>query len=110
MTVGENIADNVGLKQSYRAYVQWERRQGPEREPRLPGLPYSPRQMFWLSAANVWCEKIRHESLKMQIMSDNHPPSRFRINGPFGNLPDFSRDYRCAPGTKMNPPQRCSVW
>ncbi|KAL1449213.1 hypothetical protein WDU94_000430 [Cyamophila willieti] len=51
-TQGENIADNGGIKEAYNAYNVWVSRHG--EEPRLPGLQqYSPRQMFWISAASV---------------------------------------------------------
>ena len=30
----------------------------------LPGLKYSQRQMFWLSAANVWCSKVGMEKMR----------------------------------------------
>ncbi|XP_008479985.1 neprilysin-2-like [Diaphorina citri] len=52
-TQGENIADNGGIKEAYNAYNVWTGEHG--EEPRLPGLQqYSPRQMFWISAASTW--------------------------------------------------------
>lgn len=57
-TQGENIADNGGIKEAYLAYEKWAKSH--TAEPRLPGLTeYTPRQMFWLSAANTWCSKYR---------------------------------------------------
>jgi neprilysin len=52
-TQGENIADNGGLKEAYVAYTRWVSKNG--EEPRLPGLDYSPDQLFWIAAAQNWC-------------------------------------------------------
>lgn len=60
-TQGENIADNGGIKESYLAYKKWAKSNGPE--PRLPGLNYSPEQMFWISAAQTWCAVYRPGNL-----------------------------------------------
>ncbi|XP_011689069.1 PREDICTED: membrane metallo-endopeptidase-like 1 [Wasmannia auropunctata] len=49
-TQGENIADNSGTREAYYAYKEWIKRNKPEQ--RLPGLPYSPEQMFWISASS----------------------------------------------------------
>ncbi|XP_050064129.1 neprilysin-2-like isoform X3 [Aphis gossypii] len=108
-TQGENIADNGGLKQAYNAYKVWSERHGVE--PRLPGLQdYTPEQMFWVSAANVWCSKHRPEALKADIITNSHSPDRFRVIGPFSNLKDFSKDFRCPLGSNMNPVNKCQVW
>lgn len=56
-TQGENIADNGGIKESYIAYKRWVEKNG--EEPKLPGLNYSPEQMFWISAAQTWCAVYR---------------------------------------------------
>ncbi|XP_069975809.1 neprilysin-2-like isoform X2 [Penaeus vannamei] len=107
-TQGENIADNGGIKEAYYAYLQWAKDNGEERP--LPGLPFSTRQLFWLSAANVWCGKYRPESLKLRILTGAHSPAEFRVNGPFSNLPEFAKDWSCPADSKMNPAKRCAVW
>uniref|UniRef100_A0A1B6DD22 Peptidase M13 N-terminal domain-containing protein n=1 Tax=Clastoptera arizonana TaxID=38151 RepID=A0A1B6DD22_9HEMI len=108
-TQGENIADNGGIKQAYRAYNRWVEQNGPE--PRLPGLQnYTPQQMFWISAANTWCSKYRPEGLKLRIITGFHSPGEFRVIGPFSNQESFAKDFKCPKGTKMNPVKKCSVW
>ena len=51
-TLGENIADNGGVRQSYMAYQKYKSRKGSE--PRLPGFEdYTQEQMFFISYAQV---------------------------------------------------------
>jgi len=109
-TQGENIADNGGIKEAYRAYDSWVSKNGPELL--LPGLPYSGKQMFWISAANVWCSKYRPQALKMLVKTGVHSPSQFRVQGPFSNMNDFAKDFNCPVGSNMNPAmkEKCKVW
>jgi len=108
-TQGENIADNGGIKEAYRAYNSWVERHGPE--PRLPGMQhYSQHQMFWISAANTWCSKYRDKALEKRIKTGVHSPGMFRVQGPFSNSQEFARDFQCKPGSRMNPVKKCEVW
>merc|ERR1712080_509664 len=95
-TQGENIADTGGLKEAYQAYLRIAKRLG--EEPRLPCMNYSHRQLFWLSAARLWCRVDRPEELKKQILTDFHSPARFRVIGPLSNLEEFSKDWGCPLG------------
>jgi len=107
-TQGENIADNGGIKETFRAYESVVRKYGPE--PILPGLEFSQRQLMWLSAATAWCSVRRPAALKNQVLTDPHSPGIYRVNGPFANMPEFSQDWGCPLGSKMNPVKKCSVW
>ncbi|XP_003739567.2 neprilysin-2 [Galendromus occidentalis] len=107
-TQGENIADNGGIKEAFRAYRQWEKDNGPEGA--LPGLDYTPHQLFWISAANVWCGKYRPEVLRLRIISGSHSPAAFRVIGPMSNAPEFAEQFSCPVGSPMNPKQKCTVW
>ncbi|KAG9509324.1 Neprilysin-2 [Fragariocoptes setiger] len=106
-TQGENIADNGGLKEAFRAYNEWVRDNGAE--PRLPGIQLNQRQLFWVSAANVWCGKYRPEVLKLRVLVGSHSPAQFRTLGPMSNLPQFSETFNCKLGAPLNPPNKCSV-
>jgi len=107
-TQGENIADNGGIKEAFRAYDSVVRKHGPE--PILPGLGYNQRQLMWLSGASIWCSVRRPASLKKRVLTDPHSPAIFRVNGPFSNMPEFAEDWGCPAGSPMNPVKKCSVW
>ncbi|XP_055324267.1 neprilysin-2-like [Sitodiplosis mosellana] len=107
-TQGENIADNGGIKESYLAYLKWEEENGPELK--LPGLDYTPQQMFWISAAQNWCAVDRPEILNIQITTDEHSPAQFRVLGPISNRKEFASDFNCPVGSPMNPAKKCEVW
>ncbi|XP_053381841.1 neprilysin-like [Mercenaria mercenaria] len=107
-TLGENIADNGGLKQSYRAYRHWVDSHG--EEPLLPGVNYTHNQLFFISFAQVWCDKETEESFISGINTDPHSPAKFRVWGTLQNSKDFADTFQCKAGSFMNPVNKCSVW
>ncbi|XP_058790686.1 neprilysin-2-like [Phymastichus coffea] len=107
-TQGENIADNGGIKEAYFAYEEYEKTH--EQELGLPGLSYTPRQLFWINAANMFCDKSRPEVLEHGMKTNDHSPYGIRVIGTFSNIPEFSRDFNCPVGSPMNPTKKCTVW
>lgn len=107
-TLGENIADNGGMKQAYNAYNRWIERNGPEDI--LPGLKCNPQQLFWILAAQIRCSASTSEHNKLVINNDEHSPNDFRVNGVISNMRAFALDFNCAEETKMNPKNKCEVW
>lgn len=107
-TQGENIADNGATKQAYSAYKRWVKKNGPELK--LPGLSYTPEQLFWIASAQIWCAHDRTEFLKVKIRTDSHALEHFRVVGAFGNNADFAKDFQCPLGSPMNPVKKCEVW
>ena len=87
----------------------WVSRSGDD-EKLLPGLEYTQRQLFWVSAANVWCAKYRPKALKLRVLTGVHAPDMFRVRGPFSNMAEFARDFQCPLGSQMNPRAKCQVW
>lgn len=108
ITQGENIADNGGVKESYFAYKKWIEVNGAEL--RLPGLGYSPAQLFWISFAQTWCSNDRVEILRTVINADTHSPNMFRVIGSLGNMNEFMKDFNCPIDSRMNFVEKCEVW
>ncbi|KAF7992746.1 hypothetical protein HCN44_005090 [Aphidius gifuensis] len=108
MTQGENIADNGGLKQSFRAYKKWVAVHG--EEPLLPGINLTHDQLFFLNYAQIWCGSMTPEDALTKIRSSVHSPGPFRVLGALSNSEDFAKAYNCSLGSKMNPTHKCSVW
>lgn len=109
ITQGENIADNGGLEESFRAYRKFVATNGKE-EAKLPGLEYTSNQLYFISAAQVWCGKSRDKEKIRRIRSGPYSLERFRIIGPMQNNKDFAEAFHCPVGSKMNPREKCTVW
>lgn len=103
-----NIADNGGLKQAYIAYNNWLSERGTEGK--LPGMKYTTSQLFWISAAQIWCTVTHPKYIKDQIITGAHSPPQFRVIGSISNQPDFAFDFNCKKCSKMNPKTKCEVW
>jgi len=108
-TQGENIADNGGIHEAFRAYTRSVESQGPDSA--LPGLEmFTSEQMLFISYAQVWCELQTPESLLGQVLGDPHSPGQFRVIGPLSNSEDFQREFSCPADSPMNRPEKCRLW
>jgi putative endopeptidase len=105
-TLGENIADLGGLTIAYEALQK--SMQGKPRPANIDG--FTPEQRFFLGWAQVWAENQRPEAARLQAQSNEHSLALFRVNGPLGNLPEFSQAFGCKVGDKMIRPKQCKVW
>ncbi|XP_061376960.1 endothelin-converting enzyme 2-like [Danaus plexippus] len=107
-TLGENIADNGGVRESFGALKEHLQKYGPE--PKLPGFEeFTPEQLFFISYGNLWCEVSTKDSLKSGL-SDEHSPQHLRARGALQNNADFSRIWKCPPDSPMNPTKRCIIY
>ncbi|KAK0175625.1 hypothetical protein PV327_009363 [Microctonus hyperodae] len=107
-TLGENIADNGGLKAAYHAYLNSPKTHQ-DKMP-LPGLKLTHRQLFFVNFAQVWCSAITPEAIGLQIEKDSHCPPKYRVIGPLSNFPEFAAEFNCPKGSKMNPIDKCEIW
>lgn len=108
-TQGENIADNGGIKQAFRAYEKWLKINGDEKE-NLPGMNATGKQLFFLNFAQMWCGSMRPEATKNKLKTAVHSPGKFRVIGTLSNTKDFAQVFNCPLGSPMNPRKKCSVW
>uniref|UniRef100_A0A8C1J1I8 endothelin-converting enzyme 1 n=1 Tax=Cyprinus carpio TaxID=7962 RepID=A0A8C1J1I8_CYPCA len=106
-TLGENIADNGGLKAAYHAYRSWVQKNGEEK--RLPAVNLTNDQLFFVGFAQVWCSVRTPESAHEGLMTDPHSPPKYRVIGTLSNSPDFTEHFQCPLGSPMNSGHRCEV-
>lgn len=95
------------MKAAYKAYVEWARE---HKDTLYPGLDFNPKQMFWVSAAQVWCSAQREHAMMEIIRKGSKAPDRFRTTGSLMSLDEFATDFKCGKGTPMNPVTKCAVW
>jgi predicted metalloendopeptidase len=103
LTLGENIADQGGLKLAYAAY------RGAHSARRRPDR-FTAEQAFFLSFAQSWCTKRRPDLERLFANVDLHSPPRARVNGTLANLEAFASAFSCPAGAPMAPRSRCAVW
>ncbi|XP_016969612.1 LOW QUALITY PROTEIN: endothelin-converting enzyme 2 [Drosophila rhopaloa] len=110
LTLGENIADNGGMREAFYAYRLFVKEMGRERT-KLPGLEhYSHEQLFFISFGNLWCETYTPAASRYAL-SDSHCPGQMRLRGVLSNSDEFARTFKCARGSAMNPNQpKCRIW
>lgn len=104
-TLGENIADQGGLRVALTAY---ENTVG--EKPVIDGL--SPLQRFYLSYAQVWADNITPELILQRTKSDPHSLGMNRVNVTLKNLQPFFEAFEIKEGDKMfrQPEERVIIW
>ncbi len=107
LTLGENIADLGGLSIAFDAYQLRLKETG-----RKDVGGFTPEQRFFLGYAATERENERPEFRKMQVLTDPHSPSKFRVNGPLSNLPEFYAAFGVTKGDKLyrSPSSRAKIW
>ncbi|XP_077550022.1 neprilysin-1-like [Haemaphysalis longicornis] len=112
-TLGENIADNGGLRTAFKVYKETFKEECNGKDARLQGLEeLSGEQLFFISNAMVWFDLARPREKKFNIQYDPHSPSEYRINVPMRNMAEFSTVFNCAPRSRMSPDRKktCVLW
>ena len=108
LTLGENTADNGGLLLAFMAYMQRAKDDHIDIAAKVDG--FTGPQRFYIAFAQNWCQNVRPESVREQVLQDPHSPDRFRVNGVIVNQPGFAPAFGCKPDAPMVPAKSCRIW
>ena len=108
LTLGENTADNGGLRIAYAALLDTLAQEGKSIQDKIDG--YSEAQRYFLSFGQVWCQNQTEQSARQSAMTDPHSPGRWRTNGSVQNFEEFGKAFNCKKGQPMYPEDSCRVW
>lgn len=106
-TLGENIADQGGLRVAHTAYHNsLEGRDGGT----IDG--FTPDQRFYLAYANVWAGNIRDAEILRRTQTDPHSLGRWRVNATVRNIEPFFNAFNITEGQPMFRPaaERVVIW
>jgi putative endopeptidase len=108
LTLGENTADNGGLRIAYLALLSTLADEGKSIDDKIDG--YTEAQRYFLSFAQVWCQNETEATARRLALVDPHSPGRWRANGSVQNFDEFGKAFGCKKGQPMYPEHSCRVW
>jgi len=108
LTLGENLGDLGGLEVAYSAYRKYVAQHG--EPPVIDGLTGD--QRFFIAYGYSWETKQREGALRAQLLTNEHSPAKYRVNGVVRNVDAWYNAFNVQPGDKMYlpPEQRVHVW
>ena len=106
LSLGENIADQGGLRVAYTAFRN--SLQGAEPEA-IDG--FSADQRFYLSYATIWGQNIRDEEAARLTKTDEHSLGKNRVNITLRNIESFHKAFGITDGAMYLPEEeRIIIW
>ncbi|MFZ0340184.1 MAG: M13 family metallopeptidase [Terracidiphilus sp.] len=108
LTLGENAADNGGLRIAYQALLDALAEQHKSIDDKFDG--FTEAQRYFIGFAQVWCENHSEAIARQLVLIDPHSPGRWRVNGTVQNFDAFAKAFGCKKGQPMAPVSYCRVW
>jgi len=105
LTLGENTADNGGVRLAFMALMK-----SIEGKPPAKIDGFTAQQRFFLGWGQIWCENQTPEVARLRVQVDPHSPARARVNGVLSNMPEFQNAFACTAGQPMLRQPACRVW
>ncbi len=108
LTLGENLGDLGGLEVAYAAYRRYVDEHG--EPPVIDGLTGD--QRFFIAYGYSWETKQREGALRAQLLTNEHSPAKYRVNGIVRNFDPWYKAFNVQPGDKLYlpPDQRVHIW
>ena len=112
-TMGENIADQGGLRVARTAFLDSQKKKGVDitsEEAKIDGL--DPMQVFYLNYANIWANNIRPEEKRNLTVNDVHSLAENRVNVTLRNIVPFFEAFSIKEGDKLFRPaaEQVVIW
>jgi putative endopeptidase len=108
LTLGENTADNGGLRIAYMALLDTLAAEGKTINDKIDG--YTEAQRYFIGFAQVWCQNQTEQAARQSALVDPHSPGRWRVNGTVQNFDEFGKAFGCTVGKPLTPVHSCRVW
>ena len=109
LTLGENTADNGGIRIAFQALTSVLQQGGKSGSAQVDG--YTPSQRFFISFAQIWCENQREQAAVNQAKTNPHSTAEWRVKGTVQNFDEFGKAFGCHAGQPMMPESGgCRVW
>jgi putative endopeptidase len=107
LTLGENTADNGGLRIANMALMKSlaDAAQQPEK---IDG--YTPEQRLFIGWGQIWCQNQTDQMARLLALNNEHSPGKYRANGVVTNMPEFQKAWGCKAGQPMVRENACHVW
>jgi len=105
LTLGENTADNGGLRI---AHMALQTAQGDKQSAKIDG--FTPEQRLFLGWGQIWSQNQTDQVARLRARVDPHSPGKYRVNGVVRNMPEFQKAWGCKAGSPMVPENACRVW
>ena len=108
LTLGENTADNGGIRIAWQALLATLAEEGKSIDDKIDG--YTEAQRYFISFAQIWCENRSEQTSRVAAKVDPHSPGMFRTDGVVRNFDEFGKAFGCHKGQPMMPEDACRVW
>ncbi|HXM60432.1 MAG TPA: M13 family metallopeptidase [Terriglobales bacterium] len=109
LTQGEDTADNGGLRLAFMAVTNKLQAEGKSVDDK-DADGWTPRQKFFVSYANSWCQQVRPEFMRTLVLTNPHTIPKYRVNNVVSNMPEFQEAFSCKKGSPMVRANQCRVW